>query len=589
MGFQKRTHTCGELREAHIDRVVTLNGWVDTRRDHGGVVFIDLRDRWGITQVVFDPSEAPEYHELAQGLRSEDVIAVEGQVVERPEGMWNEKLPTGRIELRKCSAQLLNRSRAAPFAVKDDLDVGFETRLKYRFIDLRRPGMMRSILTRHRMFSSIRKYLDARDFVDVETPMLTRSTPEGARDYLVPSRVNAGMFYALPQSPQLFKQLLMVAGYERYYQIVRCFRDEDLRADRQPEFTQLDVEMSFINEEDVIELISGLLRHVFEEILKVDLPEPIPRMSYAEAMLHYGSDAPDTRYELLIQDISDLAEESSFRVFTSTVQNGGCVRGLAIPGGAAFSRKELDDLVERARQLGAKGLAWIKWADQGLQSPIVKFFPEELMSQILRRLGAEKGSVTVFVADKSGVAAGVLGAIRSQMAARLDMIPKGVFAPVWVVEFPLFEPDEAGNPAPSHHPFTAPFPEDLERLESDPFAVRARAYDIVLNGVEIGGGSVRIHQPDLQERVFRMLRIGHDEGRQKFGFLLDAFTYGAPPHGGIALGLDRLVMLGLGLSSLREVIAFPKTQRAQCLLTGAPTAVDERQLREIHIKSLLDE
>jgi len=587
--FMKRTHTCGELRSAHIDSEAVLNGWVDTRRDHGGVVFIDLRDRWGITQVVFDPEEAQEVHRLAHTLRSEFVIAVRGVVRPRPEGMINEKIATGEIELRARELEILGRSEPPPFPIEDEAEVGMETRLKYRYLDLRRPGMRRALIARHRMIAKIRDYLDERDFVDIETPMLTRSTPEGARDYLVPSRVNPSTFFALPQSPQLLKQILMVAGYERYYQVVRCFRDEDLRADRQPEFTQLDIEMSFVEEEDVLSTVDGLMCEVFGDVFDVQLPNPIPRIPYSEAILHYGSDAPDLRFEMLIQDISELARETTFRVFQGALDAGGCVRALAVPGGAGFSRKELDDLAPRAQQLGAKGLAWIKWTEEGFQSPVVKFFPEGLLEKTAEKLGAKPGSALIFVADTVAVAVEVLGTLRLELARKLGLIEKNSFAPVWVTDFPLFEKDEAGRPTPSHHPFTAPRPEDVDRLESDPLRVHARAYDIVLNGTEIGGGSIRIHHPELQRRIFSLLGIDPEEAQRKFGFLLEAFKYGAPPHGGIALGLDRMVMLALGLDSIRDVIAFPKTQRAQCLLTGAPSEVDGRQLRELHIKLAEDD
>jgi len=584
MSFMKRTHNCGELRIENAGTETTLNGWVDSRRDHGGVVFIDLRDRWGKTQVVFDPEVSPEIHSMAHTLRAEHVISVQGKVRPRLEGMVNEKFATGEIEVYAGKLEVLSRSDSPPFPIEDDADIGMDTRMKYRFLDLRRPSMLKNMILRHKMIARMRTYLDALDFIDIETPMLSKSTPEGARDYLVPSRVNENQFFALPQSPQLLKQILMVAGYERYYQVVKCFRDEDLRADRQPEFTQLDMEMAFCDEEDVMNVIEGLLIETFKDVFGVELTNPIPRMPYDEAMLHYGSDAPDLRYGMLIQDISDLAGKTDFRVFKGAVEGGGCVRSLAIPEGSKFTRKELDDMVVRAQEIGAKGLAWIKWTDDGFQSPIVKFIPEDVLNGIIDKVGAKAGDVMIFVADSVDVAVNVLGTLRCELAQKLGLVDKFKFEPVWIVDFPLFEKDDAGNPTPSHHPFTAPKAEDLDKLDSDPLSVKARAYDIVLNGTEIGGGSIRIHQGDLQQRIFSLLGIGPEDALIKFGFLLEAFKYGAPPHGGLALGLDRVAMLALGHDSIREVIAFPKTQRAQCLLTGAPSEVDDRQLKELHIK-----
>jgi len=582
----KRTHTCGQLRSADMGKRIVLTGWVNTRRDHGGLIFVDMRDRYGLTQVVFNPEENSEAHSVAESLRSEYVIAVSGTVSPRPEGTINEDLPTGEIEVVVESVEVLNEAKTPPFEVADDTEVSPELRLKYRYIDLRREPMQKGIMFRHKLFHLMRNYLDAQGFVDIETPMLTKSTPEGARDFLVPSRVNPGHFYALPQSPQLFKQVLMVSGYDRYYQVVRCFRDEDLRADRQPEFTQLDIEMSFVDEGDIIDLIEGVFKEVFEKLMGQQIDTPFLQLSYEEAMLRFGTDKPDLRYEMEIVDITDLAKQTDFKVFKSVAESGGCVRGITAKGGATkYSRREIDELVPFAQQFGAKGLAWIRVDESGFTSPIAKFFSDDQLKELGERMDAEAGDLMLFIADKPAIAANTLGPLRESAARKLDIIPKGQFKFCWVVDFPMFERNEEENRWEAlHHPFTSPKPGHEDMLESDPEKVSARAYDIVLNGTEIGGGSIRIHREDVQERVFRALGIDEATARQKFGFLLDALQYGAPPHGGIALGLDRVVTLLLGLDTIRDVIAFPKTQRAFCLMTDAPGEVDARQLKELGLK-----
>ena len=581
-----RTHTCGQLTADDAGAAVRLAGWVDSARDHGGVIFIDLRDRYGRTQCVFNPENSPDAHALAERLGNQDVLAVSGTVRPRPEEAVNPKIATGAIEVHVDTAEALAKSDTPPFEISDDVDVGEDVRLRHRYVDLRRPAMQRNMLARAQIVRTMRRTLEDEGFIDVETPLLTKSTPEGARDFLVPSRVNPGRFYALPQSPQLFKQILMIAGYDRYYQIAKCLRDEDLRADRQPEFTQLDVEMAFVAEGDVMAATERVVAAVIRDTLGRQVEVPFPRLSYAEAMRDYGTDKPDRRFAMRLKDVSDLARACEFRVFSGAVEAGGEVRGLAVPGAAeTFSRKDIDDLAPFAADFGAKGVAWLKCGADGLSGPIAKFFSEEQLQQVRQTMGAGAGDLLLFVADAPNVVAASLGALRLHLGRRLGLIPEDAIDLCWITEFPLLEWDpETKRHYAMHHPFTSPLPEDMDRLESDPGSVRARAYDLVLNGVELGGGSIRIHRPDVQERCFRLLGIEEAEARQKFGFLLEALRYGAPPHGGIALGLDRFVRLMIGADSIRETIAFPKTQRAQCLMSGAPGPVDEKQLEDLHIR-----
>jgi len=582
MSDLQRTHTCGQLRKEDAGSEATLSGWVDTRRDHGGVIFIDLRDRYGKTQVVFNPEHNLETHQQASALRSEYVIAVKGKVAERPEDMVNPNLDTGAIELFVDKLEILNTSETTPFEITADTEVSTELRLKYRYLDLRRPLMQKYLAFRHKVCQVARQYFDGNNFIEIETPFLTKSTPEGARDYLVPSRINRGQFYALPQSPQLFKQILMVSGFDRYFQIVKCFRDEDLRAQRQPEFTQLDLEMSFVREDDVITIIEGLMVEVFNKVLDKKISAPFPRLSYHDAMKLYGCDAPDLRFEMTIKEITDIARKSDFKVFKSVAESGGQVRGINATGCAKLSRKEIDDLTTFVNQFGAKGLAWFKVDEKGLTSQIAKFFTAELQSEIIERFKAVPGDLLLFVADKESVVSQSLSQLRLNIGKSNGLIDEKEFNFSWIVDFPLFEFNEESDRYDSlHHPFTSPHQDDLQILEEKPLDVRARAYDIVLNGVELGGGSIRIHRPDIQKRIFHLLNIDDDTAQKRFGFLLEALKYGAPPHGGIALGLDRMVTILLGLDDIREVIAFPKTQKATCLMVDAPSEVDGNQLKDL--------
>ena len=585
LGDWRRSHTCGDLKKKDVGAQVCLMGWVQTRRDHGGLIFVDLRDRYGVTQVVFNPEVDPEIHKKAHSLRSEYVIAIQGVVEVRPKDMTNPRLATGEIEVEVHGLKVLNQSKTPSFPIEDDAEVAEDVRLRYRYLDLRRGRMQKNLILRHRTAKTVRDYLSSHGFVEIETPFLTRSTPEGARDYLVPSRMNPGNFYALPQSPQLFKQLLMVSGFDRYFQIVKCFRDEDLRADRQPEFTQIDVEMSFGGPEDIQEYMEGMLEAVFGEILGVQLTRPFPRMGYQEAIARYGSDRPDIRFGMELVDVTDVVARSHFQVFAQAIEEGGIVKGINLTGGGGRSRKEIEELIARAQSYGAGGLAWFKVEAEGLQSPIGKFFSPEDLGEIAAKMEGKPGDLLLFVADRAQVAHEVLGQLRLHLAREEGLIKEGTHQFLWVVDFPLLEYDEVQKRYVAvHHPFTAPRDEDLAKLKDAPQEVRAQAYDIVLNGVEIGGGSIRNHRGDIQRQLFEILGIGRQEAEAKFGFLLEALDYGAPPHGGIAFGFDRLMMSLCGAESIREVIPFPKTQKATCLLTGSPATVDPQQLKELYLK-----
>jgi aspartyl-tRNA synthetase len=589
LGDWKRSYYCGEPRAESVGRELILLGWAQRRRDHGGLIFVDLRDRSGIVQAVFNPEVNAGAHEKAKQIRSEDVIGVRGILSRRPAETINHELATGEVELLVHEVRLLNASEAPPFPIEDEGEVTENTRLKYRYLDLRRPKSLAPLTLRYRMTKKIRDYFDSLGFIEVETPVLTKSTPEGARDYLVPSRMYHGKFYALPQSPQLFKQILMVAGLDRYFQIVKCFRDEDLRADRQPEFTQLDIEMSFIQPDDIIDIIEGMMALLFKELKGIDIERPFPRLSWHEARARYGTDKPDLRFGLELKDFSQCFRETKLKVFSTVLAHGGMVKGISVPGGASLSRKDLDDMTAFVANYGAKGLAWIKLADGEWQSPIAKFLSEAEREDILKITGAKSGDVILFVADNDKVVHDSLANLRLLLGEKLGLIAEDRYSLVWVVDFPLLEydPDEKRHVA-VHHPFTAPLEEDLPLLDKEPLKVRSKAYDLALNGVEIGGGSIRIHQVELQRRVLGLLGIGADEAEAKFGFFLEALGYGAPPHGGIAFGIDRLAMIFAGATSLRDVIAFPKSQRAVCLLTEAPSAVDPKQLKELGIKTVVD-
>jgi len=586
MQFKRRTHTCGELRETNIGETVTLNGWVNTRRDLGGLIFIDIRDRYGITQIVFEPTFNAEAHRLAKELRNEYVISVEGIVRKRPADTDNAELPTGHIDIMANKLIILNEAKTPPFPIEDEIDTHEETRLKYRYLDLRRSKLQKNLLLRHKMYMLARKYFDANDFVEVETPVLMKSTPEGARDFLVPSRLHKGKFYALPQSPQQYKQLLMISGLDKYFQIVKCFRDEDLRADRQPEFTQIDVEMSFVNQEDVFETVEGLMRLMFKEIWNKELQLPLPRLSFDEAMEKYGSDKPDLRFNLEMVTLNNVFVNTNFKVFKDQIESNGIITGLLAPGCGEYTRNQLDVLTDFVKKLGAGGLIWMRVKEDGLDAPIAKFLSDEEKLNIISKLSAKTGDLIFILSGAKLKALNIMGALSLEMARRLELIKKDAQPQLlWVTDFPLFEwDDETKRYFAMHHPFTSPRIEDVQYMESEPGKVHARAYDLVLNGSEIAGGSIRIHSAELQAKMFKALGISDEEAESKFGFLMKAFQYGAPPHGGIAFGFDRMAMIFAGESSIRDVIAFPKTASAVSLMDDCPSEVSEAQLTELYIR-----
>jgi aspartyl-tRNA synthetase len=584
--FKQRTHTCGELREEHIGKEVVLNGWVDTRRDLGGVIFIEMRDRYGLTQVVFEPVFHAQAHQDGKVLRNEYVVSVEGVVRKRPEGTENPNLPTGNIDVLVNKVVVLNAAKTPPFQIQDNTDAGEDLRLKYRYLDLRRPAMQKNLMLRHQMYLITRKYLDSLSFVEVETPVLMKSTPEGARDFLVPSRMHRGKFYALPQSPQQYKQILMVAGMDRYFQIVKCFRDEDLRADRQPEFTQIDIEMSFIDQEQIFAVLEGLMKEFYKEVWSRDLQLPLPRLTFDEAMETYGSDKPDLRFDLKMKTLNPVFANSTFRVFQDVITKGGTITGLVAPGCGNYTRNQLDNITDFTKKLGAGGLIWIRVKEEGLESPTMKFFTEEEQKNLITALGAKAGDLLLILAGDKLKTLNLMGSLRLEMARRLELI-KADAEPklLWITDFPLFEWDEQTKRYYAmHHMFTSPRLEDIQYMDTDLSKVKARAYDLVLNGSEIAGGSIRIHNAELQQKMFDALGMSYEEAQEKFGFLMNAFQYGAPPHGGAAFGFDRLAMIFAGESSIRDVIAFPKTASGMSLMDETPSPVTEDQLKELHIR-----